>query len=46
VYDLRFVFGAPALERVTRRREWTDDASLQAIALATELEPRLAAGNP
>ena len=41
VYDMRFVFGAPALGRQTRRKEWILDGSMQEIAALTELVPRI-----
>lgn len=41
-YDLRFVFTAPALESVTRRREWSNDSPILDDASAAGFLPRLA----
>lgn len=42
-YDQRFVYSAPALEKHTRRREWSSDSPVLASALAAGFEPRVEA---
>jgi len=41
VYDLRFVFSAPALQSKTRRLEWSPDSPAIENAKAIELNPRI-----
>lgn len=41
-YDQRFIYGAPALEGVTRRFEWSPDSPALKDGRATEFNPRLA----
>lgn len=42
-YDLRFVFSAPALQKITRRLEWAEDSPVRMEAEAVGLHLRLAA---
>lgn len=43
VYDLRYVYGAPALASSTRRLEWSKSPALDEICDQTQLSARLAA---
>jgi hypothetical protein len=42
MYDLRFVYSAPALEKQTRRLEWAADSSVFPLAKQLNFEPRIA----
>lgn len=41
-YDLRFVYSAPAIQKHTRRLEWSSDSPVLADAVASGFAPRIA----